>query len=192
MSLKLLKCPEGSFHVPPIWALSLLGALKWECHLREGQGGKPAEPIVCVSSLGLELLQGRSQDPRFPEGGRKARVGRRGKGKARWTQHLGHPQTLSVLRAETVFADRKLKPAEPPSPLLYTGRGQAWRTALDTWGEVLVPTMEPDLSGGCKLFYRGPEDQCSCRAGHTGSVMTTQGYCQTRQPWAWLCAQLYL
>lgn len=26
-------------HVPPIWALSLLGALKWECHLREGHGG---------------------------------------------------------------------------------------------------------------------------------------------------------
>lgn len=44
------------------------------------------EPIVCIFPLGLELLQGRNQDRlRFPEGGRKARVGRRGKGKARWT-----------------------------------------------------------------------------------------------------------
>lgn len=117
------------------------------------------------------------------EGGVRAKPGGR--------QHLGHPQTLSALRAETVFADRKLKPAEPPSPLLYTGRGQAWRTALGTWGEVLVPTMEPDLSGGCKLFYRGTEDQRSCRAGHTGSVMTTQGCCQTATVGMAVCTTLF-
>lgn len=91
------------------------------------------EPIVCIFSLGLELLQGRNQDasafqrvdarPEW-EGGVRAKPGGR--------QPLGHPQTLSALRAETFFADRKQKPAEPPPPLLYTGRGQAWRTALDT------------------------------------------------------------
>lgn len=101
------------------------------------------ESPVCVFPLGLVLPQVKSWDPDFQR--EEERPEKEGdKSKAR---HC--PQTLRAPRAETTFAD------VTPTPLLYTSRfrlgGQPWTTRQKSQ----VPTMGPDLSEACTLFYEG-------------------------------------
>lgn len=61
LPLKVLKCSEGPSAMPHLFGPS--ASRRWlKRHLRGGHEGQPAEP-VCISALGLVLLQGRNRDP---------------------------------------------------------------------------------------------------------------------------------
>lgn len=93
------------------WALGLPEVAQMS---PQGWGHEGSLWTICVHLLpGLVLLQGRNQDPNFQR--EEARPdGRRGiRGRPGTV-----PQTLSTSRAETIFTDMKLKPAQPPTSLL--------------------------------------------------------------------------
>lgn len=78
MPLKVLEYSEGPSSTPHLFCALGLPEVAQMSPQGWGHKGQPVEPSVCIFSLGLVLLQGRSQDPNFQR--EEARPGKEGGG----------------------------------------------------------------------------------------------------------------
>lgn len=128
---------------------------------------------MCIFSLGLVLLRSRNQDPNFQREEARPEMESDLRAKPETV-----PQTLSSPKAETIFINVKLKPAQSPHPCSRPAEVQAWWTALDTCTEVTGSHSETRPEQSLLTFLSKAKGSILLPGWATPAVITTQFCCQ--------------